>query len=247
MRRYAFFDLDGTLLPHDTQLLFANHVLRREPWRRALLLPFLAALPLAGVRLLRSRGMKRLFCGYLAGMAAENLDRHAREFAEKTVPAACFPEMLAEVERHRAEGRILILNTASPVFYATHIARVLGFDHCVATRVVVPARMPLVPQIDGPNNKRSAKLAAMVPLLPDSFNPVKPEPFPDSYAYSDSIVDLPLLACAEHKVTVNPRGKLREMAAGGGWRVVDLQGSYTSPAAHRLAGLQQLFGVFPEA
>ncbi len=33
MRSYAFFDLDHTLLPFDTQALFCNFVLRRERWR----------------------------------------------------------------------------------------------------------------------------------------------------------------------------------------------------------------------
>ena len=39
--RYAFFDLDHTLLPFDTQALFCNFVLRRHPWRIVLHLWFI--------------------------------------------------------------------------------------------------------------------------------------------------------------------------------------------------------------
>lgn len=50
----ALFDLDQTLVPWDTQLLFCNCVLREEPWRRVYLLVFLPFLPL--VHVLGGRG-----------------------------------------------------------------------------------------------------------------------------------------------------------------------------------------------
>lgn len=205
---YAFFDLDGTILRPDTQSLFAKHVLRTHPWRALLLLPFVCALPLMLLKVLGSHEMKRLFLAYLCGLRPSHIDELARDFAENAFPAHCYPELLAEIERHRREGRTLILNTASPNFYAHHIARVLKFDHCVATPLEITDPMPLVPEIDGPNNKRQAKLPHMAHLLPDSFDPDHPTRFPDSYAYTDSIVDLPLLSCAEHNVLVNPKPNL---------------------------------------
>ena len=38
----ALFDLDGTLIAWDCQLLFRHYVLRREPWRGIFLPVFLA-------------------------------------------------------------------------------------------------------------------------------------------------------------------------------------------------------------
>ena len=46
--RIALFDLDGTLLAWDCQLLFRHFVLRREPWRGIFLPVFLVFLPFAG-------------------------------------------------------------------------------------------------------------------------------------------------------------------------------------------------------
>lgn len=241
--RFAFFDLDGTLLPFDTQLLFCNHVLRAEPWRRIYLAFFLPFVPLAVGRVLRSREMKRLFLSYLCGMRAGRLDELARGFASGTVPAACYPELLDEVRRHRREGRTLVLNTASPEFYASHIARELGFDYCVATRVVVGERMPLVPDIDGPNNKREAKIGAMRRLLPSGYDP-RNGPLPDSFAYTDSAVDLPLLACAGSGVVVHPDRRLEELAAEGGWTILRPPLPFCCGAARHLAQLRQACGLF---
>jgi len=66
-RGFALFDLDHTLLPHDTQALFCNFVLRREGWRRVFLIWFFLSLPFAALRLISLRTMKRVFSSYLVG------------------------------------------------------------------------------------------------------------------------------------------------------------------------------------
>lgn len=240
---FAFFDLDGTLLPYDTQLLFANHVLRAEPIRRLYLLFFLPFIPFAVFRVLRSREMKRLFLSYLFRMRRSELEDHAHDFAENVIPSLVYPDVVAELERHRAAGRMTILNTASPSIYAQRIAAQLGFDHCIATRLEIEDRMPLIPDIDGENNKRAAKLPAMAHLLPESFDPNDPQPLPDSYAYTDSIVDLPLLACAEHKYVVHPGTALTAAANAGKWNFLMPPSPHCCKLAERLSGFRQACGL----
>ena len=99
------FDLDGTLLAHDTQLLFCQFVLRQHGLRR-FFLPLAAALAPAGLAgVLEARELKRVFLSYLWLMPRERLEAHARTFAETVVPPLLFPEVRAEVERHRRAGR----------------------------------------------------------------------------------------------------------------------------------------------
>lgn len=71
--RFAFFDLDHTIIPHDTQLLFCNYVLHHEGWRRLFQVPFFLCIPLAACRMLGARAMKRIFLGYLWGMKKDRL------------------------------------------------------------------------------------------------------------------------------------------------------------------------------
>jgi phosphoserine phosphatase len=51
------------------------------------------------------------------------------------------------------------------------------------------------------------------------------EDFGESWFYSDSMNDLPLLEAVTHPVATNPSPALRETAAGRGWRVLDLFGA----------------------
>ncbi len=240
-RGYAFFDLDHTLLPHDTQALFCNQVLRREGWRRVWLLWFLPCVPLAALRILSLRTMKRLFLGYLVGMRRETLEAHVAAFLESDFAAALYPEVVAEVERHRAEGRVLVLNSASPEFYLRGIAERLGFDHVVGTKVELPEQMPFLPAITGPNNKHGEKIVAMraLGLIPD-----EPEVLPDSWSYSDSSADLPLLELAEHAVMIHPGAKLAAIGEARGWRTMTPRRPYAGKWTGRLAMLRQVLGIY---
>ena len=145
--------------------------------------------------------MKRAFLSFLWRMPRAHLTELAHEFAETVVPPLLYPEIMAEVEKHRAAGRAMILNTASPEFYATEIARVLRFDHVFGSRVVFPSDpLPLIPRIEGENNKHAEKLKRMKHLMESALT----LPLPGSYAYSDSKADLPMLRYVEHPVVVHP-------------------------------------------
>lgn len=240
-RRFAFFDLDHTLLPHDTQALFCNFILRREGWRRLWLLVFLPCVPLAALGILRLRTMKRLFLGYLWGMSREELETRVAEFLATDFSAALYPEVVAEVERHRAEGRTLVLNSASPDFYLHGIAKMLGFEEVFGTKLVIPDRLPLVPEIMGPNNKHGEKITAMrvAGLLPEGVTKL-----PESWSYSDSSADLPLLELAGEAVMIHPGARLASIGKERGWRTMTPPRPYRGRWGGRFAACLQVLGLY---
>ena len=238
---YALFDLDHTLLPHDTQVLFCNYVLRREGWRRVYLLWFLPCIPLAVVGLLSLRTMKRVFSSYLWGMKRETLDRYITDFLGSDFDEALYPAVVDELERNRSEGRILILNSASPEFYLKGIAAKLGFDHYVGTDMAIPETIPFLPVISGPNNKYGAKIVAMRTrgLIPDDVAMLA-----DSWAYSDSAADLPLLEIVESAVMIHPGERLAAIGAERGWRTMTPPRPYRGKWSGRIASCAQALGFY---
>ena len=243
MKGFAFFDLDHTLLPFDTQALFCNFVLQRARWRTAWHLAFLPYGLLRGLGLVPTATAKRAFMSHLTGMRRETLQAHAREFAGQVVKPAVYPVMLGEIERHRAAGRILVLNTASPDFYAGEIARVLGFDHCIATRVELFAALPFLPRIIGRNNKRGVKIARMREEIPE-FAAATREDLGESWSYSDSAADLPLLEVAGHAVLVHPDASLEALGRARGWQVLRPERPYRGRAGDWWGALRQAVGVW---
>lgn len=240
-RGVALFDLDHTLLPHDTQALFCNFVLRREGWRRVYLLWFALCLPLAALRLLDLRTMKRVFASYLVGMEKDRLEEHVRDFLETDFADSLYPEVVAELERNREEGRLLVLNSASPEFYLEGIAERLGFDVYIGTDMKVEQTMPWLPRIEGPNNKHGEKIEAMKEL---GIIGEEVDMLADSWAYSDSSADIPLLSVAENGVMIHPGAKLEAVGLEKGWRTMTPPRPYEGKWGDRWAAVRQAMGLY---
>lgn len=243
MPSFAFFDLDHTLLPFDTQALFANHMLQQDRGRTAYLIRFAPIALLRAAKVLPTVTAKRAFMGYMKGLSSAVLTDQARVFAQQVVRPWAYPELMAEVARHRAAGRTLILNTASPDVYAHEIAKALGFDHCIATQVQPSERMPALPVVLGSNNKREAKIVAMKKAVP-AVAAATPEELQDSWAYSDSAADLPLLELAGHGVLVHPNAELEAIGVSRGWPVLRPKRPYENKAGDVMCSALQALGLY---
>jgi HAD superfamily hydrolase (TIGR01490 family) len=229
----ALFDLDGTLLAWDCQLLFRHFVLRREPWRGIFLPVFLLFLPLAG--LLGAGRMKRVFLSFLWRMRAERLMSYSRGFAAELMPAI-YPELRDELERRRINGEFLILASASPEFYVSEIGRELGFDLTLGTIVKTGGLFPKLV-----NHKGAAKVTRLREVLPRSW-------FEDGklrhcHGFTDSRADLPMLELCETATVVNPSPMLTAVAKKSGWRILRPWRPWRSRLGFALRVLALLSGI----
>lgn len=241
----AFFDLDHTLVPQDTQALFAQFVMSQERWRRVYLIWYLPCLLVHALGWLNLRTMKRVFFSHLVGMAGVRLRAYADEFGRELVPALIYPEMLDWIERLKDQGYQMVLISASPGFYVKEIGNALGFDVAIGTELEVEEEMPLLPEIVGPNNKRDAKIEALkqAGLIDVDYDPVESGPIPDSWAFSDSLSDLPLLSIAEHGVTIHPGPELARVSRERGWQCLKPNRPYRGQWGARLATVRLALGI----
>ena len=229
----ALFDLDGTLLAWDCQLLFRHFVLRKEPWRGIFLPVFLVFLPVMG--LIGVDGMKRVFLSYLWRMDPRTLADYSREFAAAVMPGM-YPEMVEKLENQRAAGRFLILASASPEFYVAEIGRELGFDLTLGTVVETG---PFFPDLE--NHKGAAKVARLHEVLPDSY--FENGRLRNCHGYTDSRADLPMLALCEAATVVNPSPLLTALAEASGWEIVRPVRPWKSRVGFALRVLALLTGI----
>jgi len=229
----ALFDLDGTLIAWDCQLLFRHFVLRKEPWRGIFLPLFLAFLPLAG--LLGAAGMKRVFLSYLWRIDPEKLADYSREFA-KTLMPAIYPELRDSLEEQRAAGHFLILASASPEFYVAEIGSALGFDLSLGTPVK-PG--PLFPKLE--NHKGLAKVARLHEVLPHCY--FENGRLRHCHGYTDSRADLPMLTLCQSATAVNPSPELAVIAEKAGWQIVRPARPWSNRAGFALRVLALLTGL----
>jgi phosphatidylglycerophosphatase C len=234
-RGLALFDFDGTLIPWDTQVIFADHVLRQAPLRR-LYLPFFATFA-PFYKILGDEGLKRVFLSYLWRARREEIEGWAREFVADWVPAKCYPEVVAMLERHRAAGHLTVLASASPEFYVSEVGRVLGFDLALGTRVDFGATMPLLPDL------RNHKGAEKVRRLSEILGAPGAEGWEASHGYTDSTADLPMMRACRAGTVVNPSSRLSAIAESRGWEVVRPPTPWKGPRDKALRILRFAAGI----
>ena len=229
----ALFDMDGTLLAWDCQLLFRHYVLTQEPSRYFSVPLFLAFLPLA--QLLGTENMKRVFHCFLWKMPPARLAEHSRKFAE-TLQPGIYSELKEELAKHRAAGHLTILSSASPECYAAEVGKLLGFDISLGTVLENNNFFP-----DLINNKGENKVARLHELLPRSY--FKNGVLIHSHGYTDSTADLPMLAICEKATVVNPKAKLTATAQKNAWPILRPERPWKSDLEKARRVLALLFAI----
>ena len=237
---YALFDLDQTIVPWDTQLLFCNFVLKREPLRRLHILGLLPFLPFS--KILGAGGMKRVFLNYLVGMDFETIDQYAREFVDEVFPEGMYSEVLEIVEAEKASGRLTILNSASPEYWVKYLAEKMGFDHYYGTRVELEGRVKPFPDLLGDNNKGAVKLGRMTPHFPEDWQ--EGMVLPNSHGYSDSHADIPMLMICEENTMVHPTDKLLAEGKRRGWTLITPKRPTNGNFSFAIACAKQAVGMY---
>jgi len=219
MTALAIYDMDRTVTRHATYTPFLLHCARRrQPWRLALV-PFAAGSMLAYVAKLIDRGrLKEINHGLMLGRLVHpsQLKPLVESFADKTMRTNIRPGALKAIARDKAEGRRLVLATASYRLYAGAIAERLGFDDVVATGTAVGVDEAIAARIDGENCYGPAK-KRMIDIWLEAEGIERGS----VRFYSDHVSDAPVFEWADEAVAVNPDPKLRRLASMRGWAVED--------------------------
>ena len=131
--------------------------------------------------------------------------------AAETIAAVIHPFALALIEQHRAAGRPVVLATTTPHHLIKPLADKLGFDDVIATRYSINEDGRFDGSISGNFVWSRGKLAAV-----KEWAAREDVDLAESFAYSDSIYDLPLLSAVGSPAAVNPDPRLTLYAVARG-------------------------------
>jgi phosphatidylglycerophosphatase C len=195
----AVFDLDGTLIRGDSFLPFLISYAgrRRRPWPM-IVLPFYLAL--YACRILSDRDAKeRLIGAFFREEPFERIAAHSERFCSVWIQNRLRDDSLKKLREHQAAGHRVILVSASPDLFVPQVARLLGINDIVCTRVLFENGY-CSGTLTGPNCKGENKV-----LLLQEYLGIKAPP-DHSYGYGDSRSDFPLLRWVRQGYLVRRRG-----------------------------------------
>ena len=218
-REAAFFDLDKTLLPGSSLFPLAREMYRRKVFT-ARDIARMAADQFA-FRAVGTEGEGRTSRARDASLEAirgrprDEVVEMGRSVAEEELLPRLYPQGVELLGRHKRAGREVYICSSSPEDYLAILAEELGLDGVIGTRAeVVEGRYTGLldgAMCHGPEKaRRVGELAVERGIDLDR-----------SYAYSDSINDLPLLEMVGNPVAMNPDHALRQVARQRGWIRLD--------------------------
>jgi len=213
----AIFYLDNTLINGDSdyewgQFLVERHIVDGEEYERE---------------------NNRYYAQYKAGtldileflaFALRPLAQHDRdtlnawhvEFMQQKILPMIGSKARDLVEKHRQGGDTLVIITATNRFVTEPIAREFGIDQLIATELEVK-NGNYSGKVSGTPCFKEGKVERLNDWL--ESNQYKLD---DSWFYSDSHNDLPLLNVVDHPIAVNPDPQLKAEAERLGWPVMQL-------------------------
>jgi len=216
-RAAAFFDLDKTLMAGSSGMQFARVAARQGiVGRRQLASWALEHLRyrLRGTTDERTAEVLKVARGLIEGVPAKTIERMGPEVMAAILPRV-YPQMLAEVHAHQDAGRSTFIVSAAGNDVVSSLATVLGMEGGIGTRYEVDAEGSFTGRLDGPFVYGKGKVEAI-----EAFAASHGIDLATSYAYSDSLSDLPMLRAVGNPVAVNPDPPLAGIARAEGWQTL---------------------------
>ncbi|HTR73641.1 MAG TPA: HAD-IB family hydrolase [Solirubrobacterales bacterium] len=216
-RAAAFFDLDKTLMAGSSGMQFARVaarsgiVSRRQLWSWGV---EHLRYRLRGTSDERTNEVLKVARDLITGMPQKTIARMGPETMAAILPRV-YPQMLAEVHTHQDAGRPTFIVSAAGNEVVESLARVLGMEGGIGTAYEVDAAGNFTGRLDGPFVYGPGKVTAM-----EAFAAQHDIDLAASYAYSDSISDLPMLRAVGNPVAVNPDPPLAAIAREEGWQTM---------------------------
>jgi HAD superfamily hydrolase (TIGR01490 family) len=219
--RLALFDLDHTLLPLDSDYQWADYLAKSgkvgDP-----------AVAIARNNELMDRYNSgqlsaeegaAFMLGLLANQAPQHLAHWHEDYMQHVIRPAMTAQALDLVEGHLVAGDLCALVTATNSFVTAPIARAFGIPHLIATDPEF-VRGRYTGKIQGTPSFKEGKVLRVNSWLNGMGK--RMNDFSESYFYSDSINDVPLLEAVTHPIVTNPSASLLTLAQQRHWPVLNL-------------------------
>ena len=212
----AFFDLDKTVVSKSSSLALSRPFYKAGLVTRSQLLRGAYAQLVYLMIGADEKRMERAKDGMLAltkGWDEEEVEAVVSEALERVVDPFIYQEAMDLIALHKALGRKVFIVSSSPEGVVRPLAQRLGVEDVIATRAEV---------VDG-KFTGNLEFYAYREQKAEAIRELEGIDLEGSYAYSDSITDLPMLEAVGNPVAVNPDRELRKIAEQREWKIRDFR------------------------
>ena len=208
----AFFDLDRTLLAGFSAAAFVRELVRTKRINLTAMVKGTAAAARFRFGGVGFSGFVGETVGVLTGMPESELVEMGERLFTRELAAAVYPESRALVQAHQKKGHTVAVVSSALRYQIEPLARDLGIEHIMCTRLAVGDDGLLTGSVVHPSCYGVGKATAA-----RDFSAGRAIELKQSFFYTDSEEDLPLLDIVGRPRPINPSRALRAIAAKRGW------------------------------
>jgi HAD superfamily hydrolase (TIGR01490 family) len=212
----AFFDLDKTVIAKASMVAFGRPLLQAGMISRRLMVRALwsqLVFQWFGANEEKMRKFRESALRITRGWDQAHIRELVRDNLTTVIEPLVFDEALELIRAHQSEGRKVFIISASPEEVVAPLGLYLGVDGVIATRARIDGEGRYTGDVEfysyGPYKAEAMREVAMT----DGIDLAR------SYAYSDSMTDLPMLEVVGHPVVVNPDRDLARIARDRDWEM----------------------------
>ncbi len=215
----AFFDLDKTVIARSSTLAFGRPLYKEGFIGRSELIKGVYAqlvYLLTGADEAKMEKMRQALLQLTKGWDRDKLSTLVQETLSEIIDPIIFSEAMDLVEEHLAKGRRVYIVSSSAEEIVVPLATYLGIPHAIGTRPMVEDGKytgELEFYCYGEGKREAIQKEAAEQGID----------LAESYAYSDSVTDVPMLEAVGHPHVVNPDKELRAIAEERGWPVLEFK------------------------
>lgn len=201
MLKLALFDVDFTLTKKETMIEYFKFIVGKDPLKLVYLPRAMASGLLFKMGIFKEKASKELFLHFIRGHNTKELEHLSNEYYDTVLKNLLYQDGLDKMHELKMKGYTVVLISASPEFYLNTLYNLKDVDQVIGTRFTMNEDI-FISKMHGQNNKGEEKIVRLYEYLKD----LKVD-YENSYMFSDSMSDAPLLRLVGKPYLINYRKK----------------------------------------
>ena len=189
MKKLAIFDIDYTITKKETLMELFKYIIKKDKKNLKFIPRAIYCGLMYGIKVYDEKAVKEKFLKFIDGIKEKDLAKLVKGFYDDRLKILLYEDALNMIKKLKIEGYDIYLVSASPEFYVKEFYNIKEVDKVIGTRFNFTNGI-FTRKMEGKNCKGEEKVKRLKEFLQNEKIEVD---FKESYMFSDSLSDKPLL------------------------------------------------------
>lgn len=203
MEKLAIFDIDYTITRKETLMEFFKYIISKDIKNIKFLPRALYSGLMYAVKVYDEKRVKECFLKFIENIDEAELANLTKSFYDERISKILYKDAVDMIKKLKNEGYMVVLISASPEFYVKEFYAINEVDLIIGTKFTFDSGK-FIRKMDGNNCKGEEKVKRLNEVLKEKNIKVD---FENSYMFSDSLSDKPLLDLVGKPYLINYKKK----------------------------------------